>query len=133
MPRRFELRRVNPQCQIQRRDRSDPRDRGQPPADGIGLVLLHQRGVDRSPPPLDALDFLAQQCDRLLCRRRHCCVIGARRPRSAAAANALLAERRHHAHLGGMAAQRVDQLGALPHQQLAHRQAAWPRPAARPT
>jgi hypothetical protein len=115
MPRRFELRRVNPQRQIQRPDRSYPRDCGQPPADWISLVLLHQRGVDRSPPHLDALDFLAQQCDGLLRRRRHCCVIG-RGDLGPQLGQSLLAERRHDSDLGGMAAQRIDQLGALPHQ-----------------
>src|SRR5271167_543259 len=44
MPRRFELRRIDPQCEAQRPDRSDPRDCGQPSTDWIGLVLLHQRG-----------------------------------------------------------------------------------------
>ena len=44
-----------------------------------------------------------------------------RRSRSAARPT-LLAKRRHHPDLGGMAAHRVDQLSALPHQQLAHRQ-----------
>ena len=43
------------------------------------------------------------------------------------------AERRHHAHLGGMAAHRVDQLGALPHPRVREPTTALPRPAARPT
>ena len=115
MARRFELRRIDPQRQAQRPDRSDPRDRGQPPTDRVGLVLLHQRGIDRPPPHLDALGLPAQQRDRLFCRRRHAGVIG-RGDLGPQLGHALLAERRHDPHLGGMAAHRVDQLGALPHQ-----------------
>ena len=121
MARRGKLRRVDPQRKTQRRDRPDPRDRGQPPTHRVGPVLLHQRGIDRPQPRLDALGFAAEQRDRLLRRRRHRRLIG-RGDLGLQLGQALPAERCHDPHLGGMAAHRIDELGALPHQQLANRQ-----------
>src|SRR5947208_15216233 len=93
MPRRGELRLIDPQRQIQRPDRPNPRDRGQPPAHRIGLVLLHQFGLDRPQPYLNALGFPAQQRDRLLGRGGHRCLIG-RGDLGLQLFEALLAERR---------------------------------------
>ena len=111
----IELRRIDPQRKAQRPDWPDPRIAASRRRPGR-LVLLHQRGIDRPPPHLNALGLRRTARSPLL-PPAHAGVIG-RGDLGPQLGHALLAERRHDPHLGGMAAHRVDQLGALPHQEL---------------
>jgi len=112
----LELPRVDPYGQRQCADRPDAGNLGQQPADRVGLVLRHQRRVELGDLAVEMRDLLPQEGQQAARGLRYLGILRHRRQQLGHPAGAA---GHHHAELSGMAAQRVDGLGALGHQQLA--------------
>ena len=122
---------IDRQRQAQRADRADAGDRCQQLADRVGLVrLLHLRVSSAADADVEIFDLLAQQ--RRACPAPPPGMVASPATRSSSGSTLAVPLAGDHAELGGMAAQRVDQLGALARPAARAPSGSSPRPAARP-